>query len=64
MALVTQRFERKGKSVTYLQGWGQRLAGGLSVLAVAAAAVHFFHRLGVVGAARWDFIGWLIGFQG
>ena len=62
MVVVTRRFERKGKAVTYLQGWGQRVAGGLSVIAIAAAAVHFLNRMGVSAAAGWDPIGWLIGY--
>lgn len=64
MAVVTRRFERKGKGVTYLQGWGQRAAGALSVAAIAAAAVHFLHRLGVGATAKWDLIGWIIGYSG
>jgi hypothetical protein len=64
MAVAAQRFERKGKGVTYLQGWGQRVVGTLSVVGIAAAAIHFLHRIGIAGVRRWDVIGWILGFEG
>jgi len=64
MAVVTRRFERKDKTATALHARWQRLAGFASVLLIAIAAVHFLHRIGVDGVARWDVLGRLLGFTG